>query len=91
MNKESYHQSRISKGGEEEKSSSQIQHSAEKKIQQTEMQNEMDDRILLEFKKKYQKSLEAIQSFQEILDLKKNYGNITHSYYPVLFCFLAFG
>jgi len=33
--------------------------------------NDADDKILLEFKKKYQKSLEAIQSFQEILELKK--------------------
>jgi len=47
--------------------------------------NDVDDQILLEFKKKYQKSLEAIQSFQEILELKKNYTNITHSYYPVTF------
>ncbi len=46
--------------------------------------SDVDDQILLEFKKKYQKSLEAIQSFQEILELKKNYTSITHSYYPVI-------
>jgi len=39
-----------------------------------------DDTILKEFKIKYQKSLEAIQSLQEILELKKTYGSISHTY-----------
>jgi len=41
------------------------------------------DDFLSEFKKKYQTSLEAIQSFQEILELKRNFPNLKHSYNPV--------
>ncbi len=46
-----------------------------------------DDTILKEFKVKYQKSLEAIQSLQEILELKKQYGSISHTYDAVIFHF----
>jgi hypothetical protein len=42
-----------------------------------------DDTVLKEFKMKYQKSLEVIQSLQEILELKKSYGSIAHSYNAV--------
>jgi len=46
--------------------------------------------FLTEFKKKYQTSLEAIQSFQEILELKKNFPKLKHSYTPVSHLFSIF-
>lgn len=49
-----------------------------------------DEQVLREFRMKYQKSLEAIQSLQEILELKKEMGLVNHSYDPVCVNFLAF-
>lgn len=42
-----------------------------------------DEQAIKDFKNKYQKSLEAIQSLQEILELKKEMGSIKHTYDPV--------
>lgn len=42
-----------------------------------------DEQAIRDFKMKYQKSLEAIQSLQEILELKKEMGSIKHTYDPV--------
>lgn len=72
-------------GDEEEKEHSHKSDSPQIRFDEPETLHRADENVLAEFKKKYQKSLEAIQSFQEILELKKNYGAISHSYHPVNF------
>jgi len=70
---------------EEEKYSHDQINNSDKNAEFSEANNLNDDEFLTEFKNKYQQSLEAIQSFQEILELKKNFPNLKHSYNPVNF------